>query len=154
MKEYVIYSRVRDIDGCTKPFYAAYNDDYGAKFIRKKDEGYCKILRFPTLNSAIIWWRGHIEWIGLARGFYSSILDYDEHPIINIGEVTDGNLRKLVTVHRLEMGASPLNEPDKNTWTLEERKDYEWYLERETLVRNALAYITSNMHNNDSNKTK
>ena len=145
MKEYVIYTRVTDKDGKQIILYAAYNDECGAKFIKKEDEGFYKIVKFPTMNSAIIWWRGHIEWIGVKRGFYSSVLEYDEHPIIDIGEVTNGNIKKFVTVHRLMMGASIFNEPDKSTWTKEEQKDYEWYLERETLIRNALAYITSNM---------
>ena len=77
MKEYVIYTRVKDKDGKQIILYAAYNDECGAKFIKKEDEGFYKIVKFPTMNSAIIWWRGHIEWIGVVNGFYSSVLEYD-----------------------------------------------------------------------------
>ena len=146
MKEYIIYSKIIDKEGNEYTLYAAHNDDAGAKFIKKEDEGFYKIVKFPTLNSAIIWWRGHMEWIYNDYGFYASILNYNPYPIIEVAETKNNDISGITDVHTLSLYDTDLNEPDKSTWTDEERRDYERYVEKEYLVRNAIKAITSRVN--------
>ena len=144
-KEYIIYSRVIDDHGKEIVLYLATNEYY-ASFIKKEDADFFnKIAIFPTMNSAIIWWRSNFEWIKKEYGLFSSVLKYSQDPIINIGEFRD-NMKSFICVHRLNIkrGDSPNNAPDPKTLTETERKAYQGCLERENNLRSVIAAITAN----------
>ena len=145
MKEYIIYSKVKDKNGKPITLYLEDLDGLAAEFRKKENRCFHpEIFKFPTINSAIIWWRSHYEWTSHQCGIHASATKYDPNPVIEIGEIIDGYLNSVKPVHRLDLknGASPLNEPDKNTMTEEEKKDYECCIDAETVVRGALLAIT------------
>lgn len=136
MKEYIIYSRMYTEDGGSFILYASDDYEYGTNFIKREDEKFHKITKFPTVNSAIIWWRAYMEWI------YSTLYKYSKNPVVDVGEIINGDVSKPLAVHRLMLCDSPLNKPDPKTMTEEEKMDYKRIIENERVIREARESIT------------
>lgn len=142
MKEYIIYSRMYTEDGGSFILYASDDYEYGTNFIKREDEKYHKITKFPTVNSAIIWWRAYMEWIYSEYGAWATLYKYSKNPIVDVGEIINGDVSKPLAVHRLMLCDSPLNKPDPKTMTEEEKEEYKRIIEHERVIKGAIESIT------------
>ena len=140
MEEYIIYVSLYDSSSNRLVAYAV-EGDYYVGFITLDNIHGRKAKIFPTENSAIIWWKRHLA------HFQNPLEDYiniEEFPtsIVNVGRLTNHNLKNPVAIHRLTLLDSPANEPDPKTMTREETVEYSEVLRENQALKEAVGRIT------------
>lgn len=142
-EENVIYTYITNESGQKIRVFATQGDYYeGFMTVKEANQQWHeKIQKFPTKNSAIIWWLRSLTHITKPQYPYVNIDINSKEPIV-IGRINETS-NSIIAIHRLSFDwNSQDNIPDEKTMTEEEeRKEYMEILQTQRQLEEAVRRI-------------